>query len=349
MRVQNDSEEVKVAHRGLASPARPLVTATIVCLSILALLYPISLYFSVDDWNLRLRWFQNTPVFSVFLWSAFPLSVLLLLEVSTELSRRLTAPDRRREVLVCAVVLSALTLAVEVDGFRYDPIAPHLLRGATAVTAQRIENRLRRAQFDGALNDPAHREEYKRDRQQYEALVKHFGAVRDVFTRGSVSAWAMFVVSVVGALAVPWLFTIIIALVRNKTVGTVRDVDLVILAVVLLLTFVPFRAYSDWYRDSIFDLDPLQTMSKFLALSAFVLAFLGVLVIQRRRTRTKLAFGLVTTVAPMGVIIAKGPEKWGWLRYMVYAPPLQVFAVYVLFAVVITLYALSVRDGALDV
>jgi hypothetical protein len=310
----------------------------------MALLYPVSLFFSVDDWDVGLRWFQNTPVFSVFLFSAFPISVLLLLEVSSDFNQRLTSRPRRFEVAILGFVLSAFTIAIVADGFPRDPIAPHLLWDQTAEEADRIENLLRSAQFDQSESGNAARTDLS---ERYREMVGGFGSVRQVLTRGSPAAWAMFVVSVVGALVVPWLFTIVFALVRNKQLGTARHVDLILLAFVLLLTFVPFRAYSDWYRDSVYGSDVFKTMTGFLILGIFAMAIVGALLIQRRSTTTKLAFGLLWNVVA-GAMAVAGLETWGWLRYIANAPPLQVFAAYVLFAVVTVLYSVSVREGALS-
>jgi hypothetical protein len=330
-----------------------LATATI--LAVLACLYPFSLIFSVPEWGIGLRWFQNTPVFSIFLFSAFPLSVLLLLEVSRELNSRLTARDRRLEIAIVALTLAAVTTAVEVNGFAHDPLNPHLfwLGSRVATDANTLEVRLRAVQFKTATSERLESEAIefctgKTDTECYDTLIHSgFGSIGRIFSEGSPAAWAMFVVSVLGALVVPWLITLVVLLVRNKEAGNERHVDLILLAFVLLLTFVPFRAYSDWYRDAFYRTDLMRTTLPFLILGALVMLIFGALVLRRRSSKTKLAFGLAAQLA--GAVAAiLSQRQWGWLHYVANAPPLQVFAVYVLFTVAMVLYAVSVREGALD-
>jgi hypothetical protein len=341
-------EGTEADSRGLASSPRPPHAAiTLAGALSFALLYPISLVFSVDEWDIAIRWFLNTPVLSIFLLSAFPISVLLLVEVSSELKKRLTTPAHRRDAVVLGLVLSVLAAATVANGFPHDPIPPHLLRGDAAREGHRLERILRAGQFDSTQNTT---KEYKAAVEQYRKLFETgFGSIGRVFSEGSPAAWAMFVASVLGALVVPWLITIVVALVRNHGVGTMRHVDLVILASVLLLTFVPFRAYSDWYRDSLYGRNIMATTARYLILGLAALAIVGALVLRRRSTATKLVFGLLSSVAFGAITLAGlGFDQWGWLRFIAGAPPLQVFALYVLFAVVAYLYAVSVRDGALE-
>jgi hypothetical protein len=345
-----DIEQTQADSSNLIDSRRPPHAAiTLAGALLFALLYPVSLVFSVgvDEWDLAIRWFQHTPVFSIFLLSAFPISVLLLVEVSSELNQRLTTRERRRDVVVLGLVLSVLTAATVANGFPNDPIPPHLLRGDAVREGHRLERLLRAAQFDTKQNTT---DAYLAAVEDYKKLVGNgFGSIGRVFSQGSPAAWAMFLASVLGALVVPWLITIVVALVRNRGVGTTRHVDLVILASVFLLTFVPFRAYSDWYRDSLYGGDIIETMARYLILGLAALAIVGALVVQRRSTATKLAFGLLSSVAFGAITVAGlGFEQWSWLRHIAGAPPLQVFALYVLFAIVAYLYAVSVRDGALD-
>jgi hypothetical protein len=331
------------------------VPAVVIVLAVLAFLYPVSLVFSVPEWGIGVRWFQNTPVFSIFLFSAFPMSVLLLLEVSREINSRLTARDRRLECAIIALALALLTVAVEVTFFPKDPLPPHLfaLGGHVATDANTLEIRLRALQFENPTSDRPQPEAIefcrgKTDKECYTALVfGGFGSIGRVFAEGSPSAWAMFVVSLVGALVVPWLITIVIVLWRNKGAGDERHVDLILLVFVLLLTFVPFRAYSDWYRDAFYRDDLFARFWPILAVGGLVLFVLGPLVLKRRSSKTKLAFGLAAQL--VGVVAAVMSQvQWGWLRYVANAHPLQVFTAYVLLTIGLVMYAASVREGVLD-
>lgn len=315
----------------------------ITCGSILGLVLPLTLIFSQSDRGIALKWFQNMPVYSIFMLSAFPLGVGILFEVGAGLIPKLATSARRLEFAGVFVTLAAMALFVTTDGIPREPLSPLMLRSERALDAAMLENRLRQDSIA-----PGAQKDHAAEVLRYKSIVgAGFGSVRAIVSDGSAAAWSMFTVTILASFTVPLLFTIMYALVRNPHIGETSQVDLVLLALVLFLTFLPFRAYGTWYRDHIYTHDLLNDLLKFIVLESSALAMAGALILRRRTARAQLLFGLMATLATTVAGVA-GQAAWDWLTVLSRTPPAQLLALHVLFILVIGLYSFSVRSGVLD-
>jgi hypothetical protein len=222
------------------------------------------------------RWIQNCPPFSVFMLSAFPIAIGILAVTIVDLSESdainifaiTTYGSRSVFVTAVAILLVMIVFAFVIvfDDFCSRPIGPHILRGARATEAFKLEKELRdaakrRTESPRRSRGPRHRPNSAatnlRKNERYQELIR-LPTLSAIYRNGNFVAASYLAIGLLGTACCAfyiWLIGVLLVYHQKLPGGTLGKLQTIF---ILLITWFPMRVHMDWYQNYFHNADWLK-------------------------------------------------------------------------------------------
>jgi hypothetical protein len=234
---------------------------------LVALLFPLGVGLCIPSDTKPARWIQNCPPFSVFMLSAFPIAMGLLMVTLVDLKNNSgidvfsVKTYGSLSILLTAIgallFMFAFASVVVVHDFASRPVGPYILRGPIAGQAFRLEKELRdaakaRAAAPRRTRGPRHRPISAASNlhkiQDYQKLVQLATPV-EIVKHGNFVAAAYLTIGFMGTLCCVFYFWLVAILVISHQTLSKPSISKLLTIFILLITWFPMRVHMDWYQN----------------------------------------------------------------------------------------------------
>lgn len=322
--------------------------------------FPI-LWYSVG-YEYAARWWQGSPVFSVFVAFVLPLGMATFAAaIDVDVLTRLGQAMRVLVLVAFGILLVSAVYGV-LAGCLKQPVAPIYLnqsrgRAASALAAESALRAMIDTSAERPCKQPATAKsaqciEYQSERARYQMLTRPFDSIGGLVERAGPFGWLNILTSTIGAILSACMMGYAFALMAlpNRMRPSQLARDRLLMSYGLLVLFIPFRLLSTWYENHILSDNWLPDLPFFIMAGAVAAISFALVLITVSEKRTSAVFSVISIVT---TFVASGLARWNEKAFVAGASAISALSPRFLFyffvmLLVLTLVFLIIRVFGLN-